>query len=57
MTQLATRGAYMQKRVRDIPVLLDLEQRFRVMDEFGDYSQVFSPSSASSFASPCANDT
>ena len=42
MTQLATRGAYMQKRVREIPVLLDLEQRFRVMDEFGDYSQVFS---------------
>jgi predicted TIM-barrel fold metal-dependent hydrolase len=42
MTQMATRGAYMQKRVREIPVLLDLEERFRVMDEFGDYQQVFS---------------
>jgi hypothetical protein len=42
MTRMAGRGAYMQKRVREIPVLLDLDQRFRVMDEFGDYRQVFS---------------
>lgn len=28
------------KRVRDIPVLIDLEERFRVMDQFGDYAQV-----------------
>ena len=42
MTQMAGRGAYMQKRVREIPVLLDLDQRFRVLGEFGDYRQVFS---------------
>src|SRR5437879_11921738 len=33
----------MGKRVRNIPVLWDLERRFRVMDEFGDeYQQVLS---------------
>jgi predicted TIM-barrel fold metal-dependent hydrolase len=42
MTQMAGRSAYMQKRVREIPVLLDLDQRFRVMDAFGEYMQVFS---------------
>jgi predicted TIM-barrel fold metal-dependent hydrolase len=42
MTQMAGRGAYMQKRVREIPVLLDLDQRFRIMDGFGEYMQVFS---------------
>jgi len=54
MTGLAGRGAYMQKRVREIPVLLDLEQRFRVMDEFGEYSQVFSLATPSieAFAGP-----
>jgi aminocarboxymuconate-semialdehyde decarboxylase len=54
MTQLATRGAYMQKRVREIPVMLDLEQRFRVMDEFGEYAQVFSLATPSieAFATP-----
>jgi aminocarboxymuconate-semialdehyde decarboxylase len=44
----------MQKRVREIPVMLDLEQRFRVMDEFGEYSQVFSLATPSieAFATP-----
>jgi predicted TIM-barrel fold metal-dependent hydrolase len=32
----------MGKRVRNIPTLIDLEARFRVMDEFGDYRQVIS---------------
>lgn len=36
------RGAYMQKRVREIPVMVDLEARFRMMDRFEDYSQVLS---------------
>jgi len=30
----------MGKRVRDIPVLYDLDERFRMMDQFEDYSQV-----------------
>jgi aminocarboxymuconate-semialdehyde decarboxylase len=30
----------MGKRVREIPVLYDLEKRFRVMDEFEDYAQI-----------------
>jgi predicted TIM-barrel fold metal-dependent hydrolase len=28
------------KRVREVPVLVDLDARFRMMDEFGDYAQV-----------------
>jgi len=28
------------KRVREVPVLVDLDARFRVMDEFDDYAQV-----------------
>src|SRR5262249_41428097 len=30
------------KRVRHIPHLVDLDARFRVMDEFGDYCQILS---------------
>jgi len=30
------------KRMRNIPMLADLDVRFRVMDQFGDYQQVFS---------------
>jgi len=30
----------MGKRVREVPVLVDLEARFRVMDQFDDYAQV-----------------
>src|SRR5690348_16338676 len=32
----------MGKRVRNIPVLVDLPARFRMMDEFGEYRQVIS---------------
>jgi predicted TIM-barrel fold metal-dependent hydrolase len=32
----------MGKRVRNIPVLVDLDARFRMMDEFGEYCQVIS---------------
>jgi aminocarboxymuconate-semialdehyde decarboxylase len=42
MTQISTRAAFMQKRVREIPVIIDLDERFRVMDLFGDYRQVLS---------------
>jgi predicted TIM-barrel fold metal-dependent hydrolase len=42
MTAISGRGAFMQKRVREIPILVDLDLRFRVMDEFCDYRQVLS---------------
>ena len=42
MTALSTRGAYMQKRVRGIPAMVDLDERFRMMDLFDDYVQVLS---------------
>jgi predicted TIM-barrel fold metal-dependent hydrolase len=44
----------MGKRSRNIPVMVDLEARFRMMDEFGDYRQVISLASPpiESFAGP-----
>jgi predicted TIM-barrel fold metal-dependent hydrolase len=42
MTAISARGSYMQKRIREIPVMVDLELRFRMMDLFGEYQQVFS---------------
>ena len=42
MTAVSTRGAYMQKRVRGIPAMVDLDERFRMMDLFDDYVQVLS---------------
>ena len=42
MITVSTRGAYMQKRVRGIPAIVDLDERFRMMDLFGDYVQVLS---------------
>jgi len=38
----APSGFYMQKRVSAIPVLVDLDARFRVMDRFDDYVEVLS---------------
>ena len=40
MTELAGDHKDMGKRVRAIPMLADLDERFRVMDRFGDYQQV-----------------
>ena len=42
MLAISGKGAYMQKRVRDIPVIVDLDARFRMMDQFDDYCQVIS---------------
>jgi predicted TIM-barrel fold metal-dependent hydrolase len=42
MLSMSGKGAYMQKRVREIPVMVDLDQRFRMMDRFDAYSQVIS---------------
>ena len=40
MLEVAPNYKDMGKRVREIPVLYDLEKRFRVMDEFDDYAQI-----------------
>ena len=40
MLEVSPKGKDMQKRVREIPCIVDLDARFRIMDEFGDYAQV-----------------
>ena len=40
MMEVAPKLKDIGKRVREIPVLVDLEARFRVMDQFQDYAQV-----------------
>src|SRR5689334_18036009 len=35
-------GKDIVKRMLHIPSIVDLDQRFKIMDEFGDYSQVLS---------------
>ena len=40
MLEVAPNHKDMGKRVREIPVLHDLEKRFRVMDQFDDYAQI-----------------
>ncbi|HEX9183054.1 MAG TPA: hypothetical protein VF876_07315, partial [Burkholderiales bacterium] len=43
MLEVAPRGKDMHKRVREIPCIVDLKERFRIMDQFGeDYAQVIS---------------
>lgn len=42
LLQVAPPGFYLQKRVSGIPVLVDLDARFRVLDEFENYAQVLS---------------
>ncbi len=42
MMEVAPNHADMGKRVRDIPMLTDLDERFRVMDRFEDYCQILS---------------
>lgn len=42
MLQVARGGQDMQRRMREIPILYDLDLRFRVMDQFQPYQQVFS---------------
>ena len=45
IASLSGPGLEMQKRFRQIPVLTDLELRFRIMDSFKDYVQVLTLSS------------
>ena len=40
MIEVAPNYKDMGKRAREVPVLVDLEARFRVMDQFDDYAQV-----------------
>ena len=40
MVSVLPKGAGINKRVRDIPALVDLDERFRIMDMFDDYVQV-----------------
>ena len=42
MLEVAPNHADMGKRSREIPLLLDLDARFRLMDTFGDYRQILS---------------
>jgi aminocarboxymuconate-semialdehyde decarboxylase len=42
LQEVAPTAQDMPRRVRRLPLLFDLEARFRVMDEFGDYGQVLS---------------
>src|SRR5207245_4827012 len=40
MLEIAGGNLYMQKRMRAIPVLVDLEERFRIMDRYEGYVQI-----------------
>ncbi len=40
MLSVAPDGKDMQKRVRNIPAIVDLGERFRIMDRFDEYAQV-----------------
>ena len=40
MLQSSERAGFMQKRVREIPVMVDLDLRFRIMDQHPGYVQV-----------------
>lgn len=42
MLTISAKGAHMQKRMRNIPSIVDLDVRFRMMDQFEDYRQVIS---------------
>jgi predicted TIM-barrel fold metal-dependent hydrolase len=40
MVQVAPHGKDMHKRVRNVPSIVDLDERFRIMDRFDDYRQI-----------------
>lgn len=42
VTQKTSESIFLQKRVSRIPILVDLDERFRVMDRFAPYSQILS---------------
>ena len=54
MMKVAPDHKDMGKRARGVPMLVDLDERFRVMDQFEDYHQILSLSSPplEAFAGP-----
>jgi predicted TIM-barrel fold metal-dependent hydrolase len=66
MLKVAPNGKDMHKRVREIPAIVDLSARFRIMDQFDDYAQViclgsppievFGPAPVSTDMARLAND-
>lgn len=40
MVEVAPNGKDMHKRVRNVPCIVDLDERFRIMDMFSNYTQV-----------------
>ncbi|MGA2466912.1 MAG: amidohydrolase, partial [Thermodesulfobacteriota bacterium] len=40
MVKVAPNGKDMHKRVRNIPCIVDLDERFRIMDMFDEYAQI-----------------
>jgi len=40
MTKVAPNGKDMHKRVRNIPCIVDLDERFKIMDMFDEYAQI-----------------
>ena len=54
MLAIAPNAKDMNKRVRNIPSIVDLDERFRIMDRFGDYVQIICLPNPpiESFASP-----
>ena len=66
MIEVAPNGRDMHKRVRSVPCIVDLNERFRIMDMFKDYTQiiclgsppieVFGPPPVSTSMAKLAND-
>ncbi|MDI7259521.1 MAG: amidohydrolase family protein [Thermodesulfobacteriota bacterium] len=66
MVQVAPNGRDIHKRVRNVPSIVNLDERFRIMDRFNDYSQViclgappievFGPPTLSTDLAKLAND-
>jgi len=66
MVKIAPDSAHMQKRIRNIPSIVDLDERFRIMDRFKDYMQIiclpnppieiFGPPNISTDMAKLAND-
>lgn len=45
LTEVSPNPSNMQKRVRQVPMMTDLDERFRIMDSFDEYCQILSLSS------------
>ena len=45
MISIAPNAKDIHKRIRNVPCLVDLEERFRIMDRFDDYVQIICLSS------------